>query len=70
MATTDKSGKATLHALSGKRGEGVKLEHEQFELGTMKNAPFHRGLHVDLIPGQTTEVKLTVHPKGIEVLGR
>ncbi len=70
MVMTGKSGKATLRALPGKRGEGIKLEHERFELGPMKHAPFHRGENVDLTPGQTTEVKLTVQKKGVEVLGR
>jgi len=46
------------------------LEHEELELGTLKNAPFHRGVHVDLTPGEATEVKLTVQAKGDEVLGR
>ena len=70
MAKTDKSGKATLRALPGKRSELIILEHEQFELGTLKHAAFHRGANVDLTPGQTTEVKLTVQKKGVEVLGR
>ena len=70
MAKTDKSGKATLHALPGKRSELIILEHEQFELGTLKHATFHRGVNVDLTPGQTTEVTLTVQKKGVEVLGR
>ncbi len=70
MAMTDKSGKATIRALPGKRGVLIMLEHEELELGTLKNAPFHRGVHVDLTPGEATEVKLTVQAKGDEVLGR
>ena len=70
IATTDKSGKATIHALPGKRGQNIELEHGTLELPTLQNAPFHRGVHVDLTPGETTEVNLTLQTKGIEVLGQ
>ena len=65
-AVTDKTGKATIHALPGKRGQNANVEHEQFELPTPKDLPFHRTVYVDLWPGETTAVHLTVQAKGVE----
>lgn len=67
---TDEEGMATVEDLPGKSNISVSIQDETYEMPAKGGNPYLRSGNVSLTPGQTTEVTITVQPKGREVLGR
>jgi hypothetical protein len=69
FVTTDAEGMAIVEDLPGKR-TSIGVNHDKFEMPAIGGNPYLRSGNVSLTAGKTTDVTITVQPKGREILGR
>jgi hypothetical protein len=70
ISYTDSQGQVTIRNLAGKKDAWVGAFHEKFELPTSKRDPYHRSSTVDMRPGETSEINLTMRRKGADLIGK
>lgn len=68
--TTDSNGQVVIQHLAGKKNTWIAVDHPNFDLPASKRNRFNRNATVDLKPGQTTEIKLTLQRKGVDIIGK
>lgn len=68
-ALTDAQGIAIIKDLPGKR-TSISLASDRYQMPAEGGNPFLRTGHATMTPGATTDVTITVQPKGKTVLGR